>query len=84
VGTGFGALSFGFASDLLKPYFGDNESVRVVLMGSAFLYVVPAYFFWRAGRFLKAELDQRAAAEAALAETGQAEFNLRLQQEDGD
>ncbi len=84
VGTGFGALSFGFASDLLKPYVGDKESVRVVLMGSAFLYVVPAYFFWRAGRFLKDELDQRAAAEAALAGPGRAEFNLRLQQEDGD
>lgn len=84
VGTGFGALSFGFASDLLKPYVGDHESVRVVLMGSAFLYVVPAYFFWRAGRFLKQELDQRAASEAALMKIGQAEFNIRLQQEDGD
>lgn len=84
VGTGFGALSFGFASDLLKPYVGDHESVRYVLMGSAFLYVVPAYFFWRAGHFLKAELDRTAAAEAAELETERAAFNRGLQQEDGD
>lgn len=84
VGTGFGALSFGFASDLLKPYVGDHESVRVVLMGSAFLYVVPAYFFWRAGRFLKEELDRTAAAEAAELARERAAFAARLEQEDGD
>ena len=84
LGTGLGALSFGFASDLLKPYVGDKESVRLVLMGSSFLYVVPAYFFWRAGCFLKEELDRRAAIEASTLDTGKAEFNTRLQQEDGD
>ncbi|MDZ4376146.1 MAG: MFS transporter [Phenylobacterium sp.] len=84
LGTGLGALSFGFVSDLLIPYVGDRESVRLVLMGSAFLYVVPAYFFWRAGCFLKEELDLRAAAEAKEFDISQAEFNARLQQEDGD
>lgn len=59
VGTGFGALSFGIASDWLKPMAQGSESVRWVLMGAAILYVIPALCYWRAsvhlGRELKAE-----------------------------
>lgn len=61
VGTGFGALSFGIASDWLKPMAQGSESVRWVLMGAAILYVIPALCYWRAsihlGRELKAEAD---------------------------
>lgn len=83
VGTGFGALIFGFASDLVKPWAGENESVRWVLMGSAFFYVVPAFFFWRAGRHLKVELDRAAAAEASLRTPEGARFVEPLNQDDG-
>lgn len=61
IGTGLGSFSFGFASDLLKPHVGDSESVRYVLMGAAWLYLVPAWFFWRASKFLPAELAARAS-----------------------
>lgn len=61
IGAGLGSLSFGFVSDLLKPLVGENESVRYVLMGAAILYVIPAFFFWRASRFVAAELKERAA-----------------------
>ena len=83
VGTGFGALTFGFVSDLLKPWAGENESVRWVLMGSAFLYVVPALFFWRAGKHLKVELNRAAAREASLASPAGARFVEPLNQDDG-
>jgi len=82
VGAGFGALTFGFVSDLLKPWAGPDESVRWVLMGSAFLYVVPAFFFWNAGRFLKAELAANAAREAALASPEGEAFIQGLQKDD--
>jgi MFS transporter, Spinster family, sphingosine-1-phosphate transporter len=54
-GTGLGSLTFGAASDALTPLSGAGESVRWVLMGAALLYVVPAWFYWRASRFLRAE-----------------------------
>lgn len=56
IGTGFGALSFGFVSDLLRPAAGGSESVRWVLMGASLLYVVPAFCYWRAGASLAREL----------------------------
>jgi hypothetical protein len=48
-------LSFGIASDLLKPFAGA-DSVRWVLMGAGVLYLVPGYFYLRAGRFAQQEL----------------------------
>ncbi|MCR5876785.1 hypothetical protein LRS10_23080 [Phenylobacterium sp. J426] len=67
VGTGFGALSFGMVSDLLKPFAGEGESVRWVLMGAAVLYLVPAYFYWRASRHIRREFASLRAADAPLA-----------------
>lgn len=64
VGTGLGSLSFGFASDLLKPYVGDHQSVRYVLMGAALLYTVPAFFYWRASVHIRRELADSAARAA--------------------
>jgi hypothetical protein len=58
VGYGFGALSFGIASDLLQPIAGD-QSVRWVLMGAAVLYVVPAFLYWRAAQCARVELAGR-------------------------
>ncbi|MGA0607848.1 spinster family MFS transporter [Phenylobacterium sp. VNQ135] len=69
VGTGFGALSFGFASDLLKPFAGEGESVRWVLMGAAVLYLVPAYFYWRASRHIRREFAALRAAEAPTSDS---------------
>lgn len=56
VGTGFGALSFGIASDWLKPLAQGSESVRWVLMGAALLYTIPAFCYWRASVHLGREL----------------------------
>lgn len=67
VGTGFGALTFGFASDVLQSRLGMNEgdSVRWVLTGAAFLYLAPAWFYWRASRHLPAEFEARRRAASA-------------------
>lgn len=61
VGTGLGALSFGFVSDLIKPIVPGSESVRWVLMGAAILYVIPALCYWRASVHLGRELQAEAA-----------------------
>lgn len=58
IGLGLGPLFFGMLSDLLQPSFGA-DSVRYVLYGAAVLGLVPAFFFWRCGLLLNAELDQK-------------------------
>lgn len=58
IGLGLGPLFFGMLSDGLQPSFGA-ESVRYVLYGAAVLGLVPAYFFWRCGLHLDAELDRK-------------------------
>ena len=58
IGLGLGPLFFGILSDLFKPLAGE-ESVRWVLYGAAWLALIPAYFFWRVGKRLDAELDQK-------------------------
>lgn len=58
IGLGLGPLFFGMLSDGLQPSFGA-ESVRYVLYGAAVLGLVPAFFFWRCGLLLNAELDQK-------------------------
>ena len=58
IGLGLGPLFFGVLSDWIQPVYGA-ESVRYVLYGAAFLGLVPAFFFWRCGLLLNAELDQK-------------------------
>jgi predicted MFS family arabinose efflux permease len=58
IGLGLGPLFFGMLSDLFKPFAGE-DSVRWVLYGAAWLALIPAYFFWRVGKRLDAELDQK-------------------------
>ncbi len=62
IGLGLGPLFFGMMSDAFKPVAGP-ESVRWVLFGAAWLGLLPAFFFWRAGRRLQAAI----AAETARA-----------------
>lgn len=66
-GIGIGITAFGVVSDLVRTRLPaglpPSESVRVVLMGSAFLYLLPAFFYWRASRNLEAELSRFEAAE---------------------
>ena len=57
LGTGLGALAYGMASDALAPIAG-KESLRWVLMGGAFLYLIPAFCFWRGGVHLQRELGR--------------------------
>lgn len=70
IGLGLGPLFFGMLSDWLQPAFGA-DSVRYVLYGAALLGLVPAFFFWRCGLRLDAELDRKdlnpAPAQAAPA-----------------
>ncbi|MFN3988751.1 MAG: spinster family MFS transporter [Paracoccaceae bacterium] len=58
IGLGLGPLFFGMLSDWLQPAYGA-DSVRYVLYGAAVLGLVPAFFFWRCGLRLNAELDQK-------------------------
>ncbi len=58
IGLGLGPLFFGMLSDWLQPTYGA-DSVRYVLYGAACLGLVPAFFFWRCGLRLNAELDQK-------------------------
>jgi predicted MFS family arabinose efflux permease len=58
IGLGLGPLFFGMLSDWLRPGFGA-DSVRYVLYGAAVLGLVPAFFFWRCGLRLNAELDRK-------------------------
>jgi predicted MFS family arabinose efflux permease len=57
IGLGLGPLFFGMLSDWLQPTYGA-DSVRYVLYGAAVLGLVPAFFFWRCGLHLNAELDR--------------------------
>lgn len=60
VGMGLGVTTFGLASDLVRQHLPagtpPGESVRYVLMGAAVLYLVPAFFYWRASRNVEREL----------------------------
>lgn len=58
IGLGLGPLFFGMLSDWLQPTYGA-DSVRYVLYGAAVLGLVPAFFFWRCGLHLDAELDRK-------------------------
>lgn len=58
IGLGLGPLFFGMLSDWLQPTYGA-DSVRYVLYGAAFLGLAPAFFFWRCGLHLNAELDRK-------------------------
>lgn len=62
VGMGLGVTTFGLASDLVRQHLPSGvppgESVRYVLMGSAALYLVPAFLFWRASWNVERELAQ--------------------------
>lgn len=51
---------FGFASDTVRTSFGLSAlvSLRYTLMGSALLYLVPAFFYWRASRRIESELTR--------------------------
>lgn len=55
IGLGLGPLFFGMMSDFLTPWTGA-QSLRWVLGGAALIGVVPAVFYWRAGRHLEREL----------------------------
>lgn len=60
VGTGFGVTGFGIASDLIRAHLptgaSPNDSIRYVLMGAAVAFLLPAWFYWLAGRHVEREL----------------------------
>jgi hypothetical protein len=60
VGSGGGVTLLGLASDVVRSHLpataAPHESIRYVLMGSAFLFVLPAFFYWRAGHHVESEL----------------------------
>lgn len=55
IGYGLGPLSAGVLSDLLVPHFGE-ESLRYALLILSPGYVLPAYFYWRAGNTIEADI----------------------------
>ncbi|KPF79731.1 MFS transporter [alpha proteobacterium AAP81b] len=55
IGLGLGPLLFGLLSDAFKPMAG-TESVRWVLLIAAWAGLLPAFFFWRAGRRMAAAI----------------------------
>lgn len=62
VGMGLGVTTFGVASDIVRQHLPEGvppgESVRYVLMGAAMIYLVPAFFYWRASRNVERELAE--------------------------
>jgi len=60
VATGLGPQAIGFASDLLRPAFGE-ESLRVALLGATSLVLPAVFFFYRASLTYSSDL---AAADA--------------------
>lgn len=58
LGPGLGVTVFGFASDSIHAHFATTpqESLRYTLMGSAVLYLVPAFLYWLASRHVDDEL----------------------------
>ena len=60
LGLGVGPLLFGLLSDALRPTYGE-QSVRMVLIVSSFLFLVAAWLYWRASRYLEVELRRATA-----------------------
>jgi hypothetical protein len=58
---GLGPQIMGFASDFLRPHFGE-ESLRVTLIGSALVSLPAAFFYYLASLTYRAEI---AVADAA-------------------
>ncbi len=60
LGPGLGVTLFGFVSDAVRTNLGvsGQVSLRYTLMGSALLYLVPAFFYWRASRHIESELSR--------------------------
>jgi MFS family permease len=62
LGPGLGLTLFGVVSDLIRDHLPPGtpaaESVRYALMGAALLSVIPAFFFWLAGRSMEVELTR--------------------------
>ncbi len=65
VGAGLGVTALGVASDVLRdhimPGLTRNESVRLVLIGSSFVFLIPALLFWRARAHAEDELARMEA-----------------------
>jgi MFS family permease len=60
VATGIGPQAIGFASDLLRPAFGE-ESLRIALLGATGFVLPAVFFFYRASLTYRSDL---AAADA--------------------
>lgn len=57
IALGFGPLTVGLVSDLLKPHFGD-ESLRWALFGTSFIGVWAAAHYYWAGKTYQADLEK--------------------------
>ncbi|MEN6541156.1 MFS transporter [Parvibaculum sp.] len=57
IALGFGPLTVGLVSDLLKPHFGD-ESLRWALFGTSFIGVWAAVHYYWAGKTYQADLEK--------------------------
>ena len=56
IGLGLGPLFTGVMSDVLAPTFG-KESLRVALMLTMCVSFWSAFHYWRAGKYIEADLD---------------------------
>jgi MFS family permease len=63
IGMGLGSLLLGMLSDALRPSFGE-DSLRYALLAFMAFNVWAAFHYWRAGRFIEADLKRAAAAKA--------------------
>jgi predicted MFS family arabinose efflux permease len=63
IGMGLGSLMIGGLSDGLKPQYGD-DALRYALLAITVFNLWAVYHYWRAGRFIEADLKTAAAASA--------------------
>jgi MFS family permease len=67
LGSGLGLTLAGVASDVVQRFLPadapSSESVRYVLMGCAPLFLLAAFFFWRASRNIERELAEYEAPQ---------------------
>ncbi|MBL9096703.1 MAG: MFS transporter [Alphaproteobacteria bacterium] len=63
IGMGLGSLLIGGLSDGLKPTYGD-DALRYALLIVTVFNIWAIFHYWRAGRFIEADLKTAAAASA--------------------
>ena len=63
IGMGLGSLLIGGLSDGLKPTYGD-DALRYALLIVTVFNIWAIFHYWRAGRFIEADLKTAAAAPA--------------------